>query len=422
MLLVRTGRSAAFLSFQIRSNNRARRQQLCSTMASTTTTPSNSTTSSSAATKSVQAKLVSRRELDACGERLRQGELVAFPTETVYGLGCHALDEAAIHKVFAAKERPLTDPLIVHVPSFADASKLWEQQQTSRQVLETLCLHFWPGPLTLVAKAAPEVVPQIVMAHTGFVACRSPQHALAQELLQVAQVPIAAPSANKFGHVSPTRAQHVWDDLLHENVWIVEDDDESENHVSCNVGVESTVAKLTSNESGGGGVVTVLRQGAISAQQLQDCLQKAGLSDAYRVELNTKKATADHVATVAPGQTIRHYSPNIPSYMVTKKCIDSTADVDRLSSAVVIDYGGRLAAWKPHTLAYRDLSPSGKSEEAAQAVFETLRWAERVEGGSLVLFPQLEDTSEPLMLAVQDRLTRAASGVSIDSLLETTSK
>jgi L-threonylcarbamoyladenylate synthase len=407
MLLLRTGRSAAFLLNNHKRQLAPRRRQFCAAMSATAPAAVDS--------KPIVATIVTTDKLKECGERLRQGELVAFPTETVYGLGCHALDEDAIHKVFAAKERPLTDPLIVHVCTFDDASPLWQNSQDP--ALQCLTKTFWPGPLTLVAEAAPHV-PPLLMAHTGYVACRSPQHGIAQQLLVEAKVPIAAPSANKFGHVSPTRAQHVFDDLKYEDVWIVESNNDDSEEITCNVGVESTVAKLTTTEAEGG-VITVLRQGAISAQQIEDCLQQAGVSG-YTVQKQTNRATPDHVANVAPGQTIRHYSPNIPSFLVTTECADATLnqnDMDLLKAAVIIDFGGRLASWESNALAYRDLSAAGKSQEAAQSVFETLRWAEQVQGGAQVFFPHLDENSEDaLVLAVKDRLTRAASGVTIDSL------
>ena len=162
--------------------------------------------------KLVPATLAS---LTQCGERLRSGELVSFPTETVYGLGCHALDPSAVQKVFDAKERPLSDPLIVHVTDSKNALELWaasssmgcndqqqqhDQQQIEKQALSVLTSQFFPGPLTIVAKAHP-TIPQILMANTGYVACRSPSHPIARNLISCAKVPIAAPSANKFGHV-----------------------------------------------------------------------------------------------------------------------------------------------------------------------------------------------------------------------------
>lgn len=407
------GRSA---SFQLKTNlfNRQIARHYTAAMSTLSSSRSATTTDDVSTKEQIQARVVPVDRLEECGERLRQGQLVAFPTETVYGLGCHALDEQAILKVFAAKERPLTDPLIVHVSTFNDASPLWDNPNDP--ALQSLTQSFWPGPLTLVAKAAAHI-PPLLMAHTGYVACRSPQHALAQALLDTAKVPIAAPSANKFGHVSPTRAEHVWDDLKYENVWIVESNE------GCNVGVESTVAKLSlDNEHHG--VITVLRQGAISIQQIEKCLAHSGLLSLYRVELQTKRTSPDHIATVAPGQSVRHYSPNIPSFLVTAKCAAATvsdADLQVLKTDIVIDFGGILSHWKAHAVAYRDLSVSGNSDEAAQTVFETLRWAEVVQGGSRILFPDLDastDGADALVLAIKDRLTRAASGVTIDSLVE----
>jgi L-threonylcarbamoyladenylate synthase len=351
-----------------------------------------------------KARIVSSDQLQECGDRIRRGELVAFPTETVYGLGCNALDPVAVQKVFSAKERPLTDPLIVHVNTAQEALQLWHSDNKALLALTTT---FWPGPLTIVARAAPNV-PSILMANTGFVACRSPSHPLARQLIDCAKVPIAAPSANKFGHVSPTRASHVWDDLKGEDVWIVDAP-----HV-CDVGVESTVAKVMDS-----GEVTVLRQGAISVEEIAACLQQAGLNNA--VDRDTERAVQEHVATVAPGQTIRHYSPNIPSFIVASAvCTASLSEDDRVSlrTSILLDFGGQLKTWEDTVLAYRDLSTTGDSAEAARNVFDALRWAELIDGGSRILFPELPSVvgTDALTLALKDRLTRAASGVVIGAL------
>jgi tRNA threonylcarbamoyl adenosine modification protein (Sua5/YciO/YrdC/YwlC family) len=360
----------------------------------------------------VLARKVSPEDWKECGARLRNGDLVAFPTETVYGLGCHAMDPLAVAKVFAAKERPLTDPLIVHVTSTSDAQRLWAATPTSAegQALQILCNAFWPGPLTLVAKASSDV-PPLVMANTGFVACRAPSHPLARQLIDAAEVPIAAPSANKFGHVSPTRAHHVWDDLQYEDVWIVDAPS------VCDVGVESTVAKMEFDEHGDNGKITVLRQGSVSGADLESCLLKAGLGDKITVVMSTRKATTEDVATVAPGQCYRHYSPDIPSYILSSQ-YQTTTSRTNLSTTVVIDFNRKLVSLKGATLAYRELSASGDSAEAAQSVFETLRWAEQVEGATRIVFPELQVTNQTdaLILALKDRLTRAASGIIIDSL------
>ena len=418
--------------------------------------------------QSVQARRVAAtpHSLTECGDRLRAGDLVSFPTETVYGLGCHALDPEAVSKVFRAKERPLSDPLIVHVTSTVDAVKLWDASSATTapndasvegRALHALCDAFWPGPLTIVAKAAPSV-PGIVMAGTGYVACRSPSHPVARALIDAAQVPIAAPSANKFGHVSPTRADHVLDDLGAEDVWVVDpsmdsassssssseggggdqgSNDQTSSTAVCNVGVESTVAKveMSSEESG---KVVVLRHGAVSTTDIRRALDKVGLSEHFEV-IAVVRSTGDHVAHVAPGQTIRHYSPDVVSYMIAHSRYGQGMELGQeetafLSQAVVIDFAGRLAALKDYSLAYRDLSSEGDSAEAAAKVFDALRWAEDVQGAERVYFPELVVSQssgaasddkvaagsvgeeDALTLAVKDRLTRAASGVVIDTL------
>eukprot|EP00816_Leptocylindrus_hargravesii_P004516 CAMPEP_0196816596 /NCGR_PEP_ID=MMETSP1362-20130617/56216_1 /TAXON_ID=163516 /ORGANISM="Leptocylindrus danicus, Strain CCMP1856" /LENGTH=414 /DNA_ID=CAMNT_0042193997 /DNA_START=394 /DNA_END=1638 /DNA_ORIENTATION=- len=394
----------------------------------------------------VVAKRVSATpsSLQACGERLRNGELVSFPTETVYGLGCHALDPDAVHKVFAAKRRPLTDPLIVHVVSPADACQLWKVKTTihdesnnngspmmQKQALMALMDEFWPGPLTIIAQAH-ECVPPIVTAGTGFVAARCPSHPIARALIETAGIPIAAPSANRFGHVSPTRADHVLSDLGGEDVWVVDvdvdvtgdtpaaaDDDDHANtntNTICNVGVESTVAKVDDVE----GTVSVLRHGAVSPVAIQNCLRYAGLADQFRVQICIR-TTGEEVANVAPGQTIKHYSPDVPSFIIsqkrfTKLLLLNDDEKEFVRKAVVLDFGGQLSWLQKDCLAYRDLSVTGDSSEAAMRVFDSLRWSELIEGAERVYFPELvvEGESDALALAVKDRLTRAASGVIIE--------
>jgi len=470
------------------------------------------TTTTTPQEKIIQARKVSASvpSLSKCGKRLSQNELVSFPTETVYGLGCHALDKDAIQKVFAAKERPLTDPLIVHVNTYEEARKLWDATATTSvdnkdaslsleaQALQTLTSAFWPGPLTIVAPAHLPSVPSIIMAGTGYVACRSPAHPIARALIKEAGVPIAAPSANKFGHVSPTRAMHVWDDLKYEDVWIVDpemtDEEEDENEVDareegedkkrkreeneeekkgedteqqqqektktivCNVGVESTVVKVeppsssSSSSECSKGTITILRHGAISQSDIKSSLGKQNLLQHFDV-LSKKQVTRNKsseqeeedkiqqkekeeeetIAHVAPGQTIRHYSPNVLSYMISHARFTSNGndmnlsseEVQLISKSVVIDYNGKLKCLKNKALDYRDLSISGDSKEAAASVFEMLRWSECVVGAERVYFPELivvapdggeEVEDDALILAVKDRLTRAASGVVIDTL------
>jgi L-threonylcarbamoyladenylate synthase len=407
------------------------------------------------------AKLISTstQSMSEAGARIRSGHLVSFPTETVYGLGCHAMDPIAVSRVFEAKERPLTDPLIVHVNESHAALALWQASASAsasedghghghgleRKALEALAETFWPGPLTIVAKANP-AVPPIIMANTGYVACRSPSHPIARALIGASGVPIAAPSANKFGHVSPTRAAHVMYDLGLEDVWIVDpdldsdcndngshDDHEQKNAV-CDVGVESTVAKveMTSETCG---IVSILRHGAVSSTHISSCLEAIGLKDHFDVK-EKMQSTGENVSHVAPGQTIRHYSPDVLSFMISHERYNADTEaaqngpglelnneeLEWLKNAVIIDFGNRLGSLKDGALAYRDLSAEGNSSAAAANVFDALRWSENVEGAQRVYFPEIiidescVEKEEALVLAVKDRLTRAASGVVINTL------
>jgi len=394
-------------------------------------------------TNTKKAKLISTSQtsLSEAGERLRSGHLVSFPTETVYGLGCHAIDPVAVKRVFEAKERPLTDPLIVHVNEASHALKLWDASSSSsstsssvnnfeEKALKALADAFWPGPLTIVAKASPEI-PSIIMAGTGFVACRSPSHPIARSLIEASGIPIAAPSANKFGHVSPTRADHVMDDLGNEDVWIIDPDLDSDVKVGekdgivCDVGVESTVAKVEM-ESETTGIIAILRHGAVSSQDIHDCLKNANLTSTFEVK-EKMQSTGENVSHVAPGQTIRHYSPNVQSFMVSnERCskegiVWSQEEIEVLKTAVIIDFSGKLSSLKEYSLAYRDLCVDDDSKTAAANVFGFLRWSETITGAERVFFPEIivEESNlvkDALVLAVKDRLTRAASGVIVDSL------
>jgi L-threonylcarbamoyladenylate synthase len=219
-------------------------------------------------------------------ECLRRGGLVAFPTETVYGLGVHALDRVAVRRLFEAKGRPANDPLIVHVDAVERTEPLVAQMpEAARQ----LAARFWPGPLTLVLPRSSRV-PDEVTAGLNTVAVRVPAHPVAQALLTAAGVPVAAPSANLFSRPSPTRASHVLDDLSG-RIDIVIDGGPTR------VGVESTVLDLS------GDVPTILRPGAVSLDMLRAIVP--------RVERRTDDAPASG-ALPSPGLLERHYSPRAP--------------------------------------------------------------------------------------------------------------
>jgi L-threonylcarbamoyladenylate synthase len=210
--------------------------------------------------------------LSDAAARIREGGVVAFPTETVYGLGANALDAAAVAKIFELKGRPRTSPLIVHVSSIEMAKKYAAEWPP---VADDLARRYWPGPLTVVVKKSP-VIPDIVTAGLGTVGLRMPAHELALQLIELAGVPIAAPSANRFMHLSPTTARHV-EQELGDAVEILDGG-------PCQVGIESTVVSVTSGE------LELLRPGMISI----DATAVAPVSDGPHP---------------SPGMHPRHYSP-----------------------------------------------------------------------------------------------------------------
>jgi len=219
-----------------------------------------------------------------CAERLRAGKLVAFPTETVYGLGANALDEPAVRDIFACKGRPLSDPLIVHVASVDDALGCIDIDGVTREAFVALASEFWPGGLTLVAPARAHL-PTCLGAGTGSVGVRVPSHPLALELLREAKVPVAAPSANRFGHVSPTMAAHVAADLGESDITILNgDNDERYTDWTCKHGVESTVCKLDA----AAGELVVYRRGAVSEGEIVRALTAANLQKQFAVRIVCK--------------------------------------------------------------------------------------------------------------------------------------
>lgn len=227
-------------------------------------------------------------DIQHAADILRSGGLVAFPTETVYGLGANAFSSKAVAKIFVAKQRPAWDPLIVHI---ADALKLADVAQLQGDVaarVHTLSNAFWPGPLTLLLPRS-DAVPDEVTAGRPLVGVRWPSHPVAQALLRVAGIPIAAPSANRFGHVSPTTAQHVLDDLDGRIDAVLDGG-------ATTVGVESTVLDPT------GTPMVLYRTGAITLAMLQEAGYEAKV-------FQPAETSGNPIALPSPGVGMRHYAP-----------------------------------------------------------------------------------------------------------------
>jgi len=232
-------------------------------------------------------------EVARAAEILRAGGTVAFPTETVYGLGAHALDAAAVEKIFVAKERPHWDPLIVHVADVAMAREVAEVSELA----ERLAARFWPGPLTMLLPRKAHV-PDAVTAGRSLVGVRVPAHPLALELIRVAGIPIAAPSANRFGRTSPTTAAHVLEDL-DGRIDVVLDGG------ACDVGVESTVVDVSQEP------MVIYRPGAVTSSMLAE-FGAVAVYEAPDVHEEKQESLP------APGVGLRHYAPRARLVLVER--------------------------------------------------------------------------------------------------------
>jgi L-threonylcarbamoyladenylate synthase len=251
--------------------------------------------------------------LERAAEVLRGGALVAFPTETVYGLGAHALDPEAVERIYRAKGRPSYNPLIVHV---ADADAARNLAGEWPEAAERLAARFWPGPLTLVVPKSP-AIPDAVSAGLATVALRVPAHPVAHALLRAAGIPVAAPSANRSTQVSPTTAEHVRRGLG-DRVDLILDGG------PCPVGIESTVLSLA------GPVPTVLRPGTISIDEL-----RAVIGDVETVSADPR----GKAARPSPGMMDRHYAPRAEVVMTTNFDAligDMGIDADRVPARIAI--------------------------------------------------------------------------------------
>ena len=305
---------------------------------------------------------------------LRDGKLVSFATETVYGLGANALDVNAVARVFAVKNRPYFDPLIVHI---AERSWLPRLVASWPETAERLATKFWPGPLTLVLPKT-MLVPDLVTSGLPSVAVRMPSHPLALGLLRFADVPVAAPSANLFGQLSPTCAEHVADRLGDQIDYLLDGG-------PCTVGVESTVLLLEPD-----GIVRLLRPGGVALEEIEAVIGP--------IMSSSHATTAGDQAAPSPGMLPQHYAPRTPLVIV-----------EEIAKLVASERCGLLTL-QPHSAAHRFavaevLSVSGNLTEAAANFFAALRRLDAARVERIVAEPL---PNRGLGVALNDRLKRAA--------------
>lgn len=314
-------------------------------------------------------------ELQAAVRALRAGELVAFATETVYGLGADARNPAAVRRIFEVKGRPARHPVIVHL---ADAAQLSEWAQDVPPAARCLAERFWPGPLTLVLRRAPDV-DDTVTGGQDTVGLRVPSHPVAQQLLRAFRGGIAAPSANRYGKLSPTSAAHVREELG-QAVRVVLDGGE------CGIGLESTIVACVN------GGARLLRPGCITAGQIRELVGELAVG-------------ADESSPRVPGATTAHYAPSTPLTIVPAGRIDAR-------SAALSQGGRRVAvlAWRAPLETHPAvtwINAGARAKQYGHDLYAHLRSLDKA-GCQHILVQDIPDGEE--WAAVRDRLQRAAAG------------
>jgi L-threonylcarbamoyladenylate synthase len=321
---------------------------------------------------------VTQQEIEAAVQALRAGELVAFPTETVYGLGANANNPEAVRKIFAAKGRPSTHPVIVHID---DTRYLQRWVQDMPPSAQALAAAFWPGPLTLVLRRGP-AVHDVITGGQDTIAVRIPSHPIARQLLHAFGGGIAAPSANRYGHVSPTRAEHVREEFGDEVKIVLDGGD-------AKIGLESAIVSCVGPEP------RLLRPGSITASQL-------------RAVVPTLVTGADPGGPRVPGSALRHYSPLTPLNIVPGR--DLPQVINEFASAEV---KVAVLGLEPPSIAtpfMTWLNAGGRPDIYGRNLYTNLRTLDKA-GARMILVEEVPDGER--WDAVRDRLKRAASAENV---------
>ncbi len=323
------------------------------------------------------------KELKKASELLNDGELVAIPTETVYGLGANALDKNACLNIFKAKGRPGDNPLIVHIAVPADAEKI----AYTNNLYYKLAKRFMPGPLTVILPKR-DIIPYEVTAGLDTVAVRCPEHKVANKLIEISKIPIAAPSANTSGMPSPTSAKHVLDDM-NGKIPLILDGGE------CCVGVESTVISITEDS------IMLLRPGAVTVDMLKEVCSNVSVASAVKEELKQGETA------LSPGMKYKHYAPKANLYLVNDKNIDFiqlAKEKQNTENCAIMCYDEEIML-----LENKNLLPVGKKDdikEQTKRLFDLLRKADSICVDTVYAhLPNDEGES----LAIYNRMIRACA-------------
>lgn len=312
-----------------------------------------------------------KENINFAAEILKNGDIIAFPTETVYGLGADGLNRIAVAKIFEAKNRPTFNPLILHISNYQMLEIITIQND---ETIKKIANKFWPGPLTLVIKKN-NLVPDIVTSGLDTVAVRMPNHNIALNLINALGRPIAAPSANQFGSLSPTEPKHVIKNLGEKVGYVIDGG-------KCKFGVESTILEIKN------GKVTLLRHGAITKEEIETIVGPVNV-------LQKKSARPN-----SPGQLEVHYAPNIPIKFLSKT---------ELNKNKHLKLGGLFLSnpkYEEYFHSIKILSPSADLREATANIFSFLHEFEN-EKLDLIFVEKIEEKG--LGIAIMDRLKKAVN-------------
>jgi L-threonylcarbamoyladenylate synthase len=364
--------------------------------------------------------------LRECAESIKLGQVVGFPTETVYGLGANALDIEAVKKIFEYKGRPLSDPLIVHVTSVEMGKKLINIDEETHKLFKLLSDKFWPGPLTMVLKANFNIISPILTANTEYIGIRYPKNEIAKKLIDYSGVPIAAPSANKFCHISPVNPYHVYEDFIEFPVKIL-------NGGVSSFRMESTVIKIVHEEK----KIQILRMGAISPFEIETFLQENNLPFSVEIykkintnhtminELNSKSLDEEiKISQESPGQFLKHYSPKLDTYIYDEHENNNIIYAKDLNSnqIVFLDYNKILYNKFSHLSSdecFLHLSHSDIPEEVMLNLYDFLHKSEKFETAKFILLCDINKhmPENPHKQTLVDRITKAAADRKLNIIL-----
>jgi L-threonylcarbamoyladenylate synthase len=340
--------------------------------------------------------------------KILEGELVVFPTETVYGLGANGLDKEAVNKIFKIKNRPSNNPIILHCLGYYDSRQLVNITEEDDFWFKSLTDYFWPGPLTIILKAK-DIIPDNVTCNTGYVGIRAPKHDSIRSIIQYSQTPIAAPSANLSGKTSSTCIEHVKRYFEGYPINIIDDN----NYIS-KYGIESTVIKLENSK------ISILREGFITRTDLDKFCNKINKDNKYNYLNIIKSEKLEN--NVSPGQLSSHYCPNKPLYILNLIDFrglpeDNLTEINKLTenylkNSVLIDFNSCCFKYTDKFLGYVDLSSNGDFKEAMFNLYNVFHQFNDIECDKIYIY-NFSNIDNEYSESIWNRINRAAENKSI---------